>query len=53
MMTALLLARPVFAVLLVLVEVVWVWTGYETDRRAHTWPDVPQGPGGPKRQRGR
>ena len=53
MMTALLLARPVFAALLVLVVGVYVWTGYETDRCAHTRPDVPQGPGGPKGQRGR
>jgi hypothetical protein len=52
MMTALLLARPVFAALLVLVVGVYVWTGYETDRRARSWPDVPQGSGGAKGQRG-
>ena len=53
MMTALLLARPVFAAFLMLVVGVYVWTGYETDRRAPRWPDVPQGQDGAKGQRGK
>jgi hypothetical protein len=51
MLTALLLARPVFAALLVLVVGVYVWTGYETDRRAQRRLDVPQVPGAAKGQR--
>ncbi len=47
MMTALLLARPVFAALLVAVVGLYIWTGYQADRRAQTWPAPPQGPDGP------
>lgn len=51
-MTALLLARPVFAVLLLAVVGLCIWTGYKADLPGNTWPHRPLGPGGPKGQRG-
>lgn len=52
-MTALLLlARPVFAVLLMAVVGLYIWTGYKADLHSRVWPDRPLGPTGPKGQRG-
>ena len=50
-MTALLLARPVFAVLLMAVVGLYIWTGYKADRHRRLWPDRPLGSPGPKGQR--
>ena len=51
MMTALLLARPVFAALLVAVVGLYFWTGYQADLRGRPSPAPLQGRDGPKGQR--
>jgi hypothetical protein len=51
-MTALLLARPVFAALLVLVVGMYVWTGYQADLHGRPSSAPSEGPGGAKGQRG-
>ena len=42
-MTALLFARPVFAVLVMAVVGLYIWTGYKADRHSRPWPDRPLG----------
>jgi len=53
MMTALLLARPLFAALLVAVVGLYFWAGYQADLRGEPSPAPSQGPDGPKGQRGK
>jgi hypothetical protein len=52
MTTLLLLARPVFAALLVAVVGLYIWTGYQADRRAPA-STPSQGPDQPKGRRGK
>jgi hypothetical protein len=40
-MTALLLARPVFAALLVAVVGLYIWTGYKADAHGQAFPEGP------------